>query len=386
MKDLRHVPSLTRAEIDLSALAHNYRELRRLTSPEAGMMAVVKADGYGHGAVKVSETALACGAEWLAVARMNEVVHLRKGGINAPLLLFGYCFPEYVAYLAGHDTRASVATVESGRLLSEEAGRLGVCLKVHIKVDTGMGRFGVVSGRLLDSGMNEDVQAILDIAGLPHLEIEGIYTHFATADSADKSYARGQLTLFMELLDQLKVLGFEAPLRHAANSAAIIELPESHLDIVRPGVASYGLWPSDEVDQQLIDLRPVMSLKSKVIQVKDVPAGFKVSYGCTHETEASTRIATVPIGYADGYDRILSSQGFMLVCGVKVPIMGRVCMDSTMIDVGAVEGVQTGDEVVVLGQQCDEQISAEEIAHVVKTINYEIVSSITARVEKQYLT
>lgn len=390
MNDIRKFPSLIRADIDLSALAHNVRELCRLTSPAAAMMAVVKADGYGHGAIRVSETALKSGARWLAVARMNEVVQLRDGGIDAPLLLFGQCLPEYVAYLIDHDVRASVSSIEPAQHLSDEAVRLKKRLKIHIKVDTGMGRLGVISDPLLTtesfaSRMEQAAQSVLTISKQPHLEVEGIYTHFARADSADKASANKQLELFMELLDQLKQHGFEVPLRHTANSAATIELPESHLDLVRPGISLYGLWPSAETDRQRIELQPVMSLKSSVIQVKEVPTGFKVSYGSTYKTPSRTRIATIPVGYADGYDRILSSRGSMLVRGVKVPVVGRVCMDLTMIDVGDVDGVESGDEVVLLGRQRDEEISADDIAGLLDTINYEVVCTITSRVEKNYI-
>jgi alanine racemase len=379
MKDVREHPPLTRAEIDLTALAHNYRELRRLAAPSAKMMAVVKADGYGHGAVRVSQLALENGADWLAVARISEVVQLRESGIVAPLLLFGICFPEYIAYLVENSVRASVSTLASAKSLSEKAGQLGVRLKIHIKVDSGMGRLGVATEEV-----GQTVQSVLDIAVLPHLEVEGLYTHFASADSADKRSANGQLNIFKELLTELDKHNFEVPLRHAANSAATIELPDSHLDLVRPGIAQYGLWPSGETDRSLIDLKPVMSLKSSIIQLKEVPAGFKVSYGSTYETPERTRIAAVPVGYADGYPRLLSSRGVMLVRGIRVPVVGRVCMDLTMIDVGGVDGVETGDEVVWLGQQDTEIISAEEIAASVQTINYEIVTSITSRVERVY--
>lgn len=381
---------LLKAEVDLAALAHNIRELRHVTSPVAEMMAVVKADGYGHGAIPVARVAMANGADRLAVARINEVIQLRKGGIEAPLLLFGYCAPDYVRHLVDHGAGASVASLASAQQLSEAAGRLGVQLTLHIKVDTGMGRLGVVSDALLENnvtieGMNRAAHEILAVARLPHLTVEGIYTHFACADSADKTSARKQLSLFLELLELLKKEGFEVPLRHAANSAATIEMPESHLDLVRPGIAQYGLWPSADTDRRLIDLKPVMSIKSTVIQVKDVPAGFTISYGSTYTTPEPTRIATVPVGYADGYDRVLSSRGAMLVRGVRAPVLGRVCMDLTMIDVGHINGVETGDEVVLLGKQGDETISADEIANLVNTINYEVVSSITARVEKHYI-
>ena len=380
MKEVRSYPPLTRAEIDLTALAHNYRELRRLAAPSAKMMAVVKADGYGHGAVRVSQIALENGADWLAVARIDEVTQLREGGIEAPLLLFGICFPEYITYLVENSVRASVSTLASAKRLSEKAGLLGVRLKIHIKVDTGMGRLGVATEEV-----TRTVQSVLNIAALPHLEVEGLYTHFASADSADKSSANMQLTLFKELLAELDRHHFEVPLRHAANSAATIELPESHLDLVRPGIAQYGLWPSGDTNRSLIDLKPVMSLKSRIIQLKEVPAGFKISYGSTYETPERTRIATIPVGYADGYPRLLSSRGVMLVRGVRVPVVGRVCMDLTMIDVAGVEGVEVGDEVVWMGQQGTEVISAEEIAASVQTINYEVVTSITSRVERIYL-
>ncbi len=379
MKEVRKYPPLTRAEIDLAALANNYQELRRLAAPSAKMMAVVKADGYGHGAVRVSQIALENGADWLAVARISEVKQLREGGIEAPLLLFGICFPEYIAYLVENSVRASVSTLASAKSLSEKAGQLGVRLKIHIKVDTGMGRLGVATEEV-----RRTVQTVLDIEALPHLEVEGLYTHFACADTADKGSANMQLTLFKELLAELDRHNFEVLLRHAANSAATIELPESHLDLVRPGIAQYGLWPSGDTNRSLIDLKPVMSLKSRIIQLKEVPAGFKISYGSTYETPERTRIATVPVGYADGYPRLLSSRGVMLVRGVRVPVVGRVCMDLTMIDVGGVEGVESGDEVVWMGQQGTEKISAEELAASVQTINYEIATSITSRVERVY--
>jgi len=380
MKEVREYPHLTRAEIDLTALAHNYQELRRLAAPSAQMMAVVKADGYGHGAVRVSLIALENGADCLAVARISEVVQLREGGIEAPLLLFGICFPEDIAYLVENNTRASVSTLASAKLLSEKAGQLGVRLKIHIKVDTGMGRMGLATEEV-----SRTVKLVLDIAALSHLEVEGLYTHFASADSADKRSVNMQLILFKELLAELEQHKFEVPLRHAANSAATIELPESHLDLVRTGIAQYGLWPSVETDRSLIDLKPVMSLKSSIIQLKEVPAGFKISYGSTYETPERTRIATIPVGYADGYPRLLSSRGVMLVRGVRVPVVGRVCMDLTMLDVGGVAGVKTGDEVVWMGQQGAESISAEEIAASVQTINYEVVTSITPRVERVYI-
>jgi alanine racemase len=381
--------ALTYAEIDLDALAHNYRELRRLTSPSAGIMAVVKADGYGHGASQVARTALTCGVQYLAVARFGEAVRLRNEGIPAPILLFGHTLPAQVGYLADNNIRASVNSVAAAQGLSQEARRLNKMLKVHVKIDTGMGRLGLLFDELqLDSSSGETFRKtaadVLTIAALPQLKVEGIFTHFANADAMDKSHTRVQFNRFTSLLAQLEQQGFRPEIRHAANSAATIELPETHLDLVRPGVSQYGLWPSAEVDKSLIDLKPVMSIKSMVIQVKSVGAGFAVSYGSTYQTPRPTRIATVPIGYADGFDRALSSKGQMLVHGVRAPIIGRVCMDLTMIDVGHIPEIAPEDEVVVLGRQGTETITADEIAAQVGTINYEIVSSLTSRVEKFY--
>lgn len=384
------VPSLTWAEIDLGALAHNYRELKRVTESSAAMMAVVKADGYGHGAHHVARVALENGADLLAVARMGEAVRLREAGISAPILLLGHSLPAYVDILASQDIRASLNSLDGARSISAKAVRRKKTIKAHIKIDTGMGRLGLmvddiavqtVSGKQF----NRAIKDILTITTLPGIEVEGIFTHFANADSRDKNHAMIQLSRFKKLLDSLKKHSFRVKYRHAANSAAIIEMPASHLDLVRPGIAQYGLWPSDEVDKRRIDLRPVMSIKSRVIHVKEVGVDFAVSYGSTHVTSRPTRIAAIPIGYADGYDRILSSKGHMLVRGMRAPIIGRVCMDLTMIDVGHVPDVRLEDEVVILGSQGNETISADEIAERVGTINYEIVSSLTSRVPKVYV-
>jgi alanine racemase len=384
------VPPLTWAEIDLGALAHNYRELRRVTASSAAMMAVVKADGYGHGATQVARVALENGVQFLAVARMDEAVRLRKAGISAPILLFGYSLPAYVDILASQDIRAALNSLDGARIISVEAARRNATVKAHIKVDTGMGRLGLLTDEIAvqtvsGEQFNRTINEILAINALPGIEVEGIFTHFASSDSRDKDHAKIQLSRFIKLLETLKEHSLRVKYRHAANSAAIIDMPESHLDLVRPGIAQYGLWPSDEVHKERIDLRPVMSIKSRIIQVKEVGAGFAVSYGSTYVTPRPTRIATIPIGYADGYDRILSSKGHMLIQGMRAPIIGRVCMDFTMIDVGHVPDVHLEDEVVILGSQGDETITADEIAKRVGTINYEIVSSLTSRVPKMYV-
>jgi alanine racemase len=377
------------AEIDLKAIAQNVRELRRITNLDSRLMAVVKANGYGHGAVEVARTSLDSGADALGVARIDEGIELRKAGFGVPILLFGYTPPVLAFQLVEFDLTQTVYSLETAEALSRMAVSTGKKIKVHLKMDTGMGRLGVVLGRSrrITSGRNSgnspirEVEAIVRLSGL---EVEGIYTHFATADSSDKSYAKHQLELFVEFIERLRVAGLEFSEKHAANSAALIDMPESHFDMVRPGISIYGLYPSEEVNKARVRLKPAMALKAKVIHLKDVPAGFKVSYGRTYETEKPTTIATVPIGYADGLNRLLSSKGHMLVNGLKAPILGRVCMDLTMLDVGHIPGVTLEDEVVIFGRQKDATISVDETASNLNTINYEIVSTLTERVLRQY--
>ena len=380
---------LTWAEIDLNAYAHNIKELRRVTRPGARLMAVVKADGYGHGAVEVARTALQNGAESLGVARLHEAVELREAGLEAPILIFGYSSPDSAETLINYDLTQTVYSPATAEALSDQAARKGK-IKIHIKVDSGMGRLGLLLDELA-GGISDDrstantIDDIAAINGLANLETEGIFTHFATADSADKSYANKQLDRFTDFLNRLDRAGLSPPVRHAANSAAVIDMPDSHLDMVRPGIATYGLYPSDEVNHRRVHLKPAMTLKSSIIHLKKVPAGFNISYGITFQTRNPTTIATVPVGYADGLNRLLSSRGHMLVHGHRIPIVGRICMDLTMLDVGSLSGVAIEDEVVVFGPQGHEAVTADELASTLNTINYEIVTSITARVPRVYL-
>lgn len=374
------------AEIDLSAIEHNLREIRRIVEPGTELMIVVKADGYGHGAVPVARVALKNGATRLGVARAEEAVVLRNAGISAPILVFGAVSGNELRRLVEYDLTFTISSRTMAETLSKVAQEMERPLRAHLKVDTGMGRLGFNSGQpQLDSVTDRQAQQeILAVAALPGLELEGIYTHFASADAHDKTFARQQLRLFMNLLEQLSRAGMQFSLRHTANSAAIIDLPESHLDLVRAGIMTYGLYPSDEVDQQHIQLKPAMQLKTRVTLVKKVPAGYRVSYGSTYRTECPTCLATVSIGYADGFKRFFSSRGSMLVKGERVPVVGRVCMDQTILDVGQIHTVQAGDEVVVFGRQGEACLSVEELAALLKTINYEVVSSLTARVLRIY--
>jgi alanine racemase len=381
---------LTWAEIDLDAVAANTRELRRVTRPEARLLVAVKANAYGHGLVEVARRALESGADALGVARMPEALALRDAGIDAPILVFGFTPPSDVEDLVRHDLIQTVYALETARAYADGIGKSGGRLKVHLKVDTGMGRLGILpdARRYVEPGMDisdDAVREVTDIAGLSALTLEGIFTHFASSDSADKRFAEKQFATFMAFLDQLKHSGIEFEVRHAANSGAIIDLPHTHLDMVRAGVSLYGLYPSGEVDKSRIILTPVMMLKARIVHLKKVPAGFPVSYGMTHTTPAPTVIATVPVGYADGFNRRSSNRGHMLVHGQRAPIVGRVCMDLTMIDVGHIPGVAVEDEVVILGRQANEAITADELAGLLGTINYEVTSAITARVPRVYL-
>ncbi len=377
------------AEVDLTAVGHNVAELRRIASPAARLMAVVKADGYGHGAPEVARTALANGAEWLGVARLAEGVSLRRAGLDAPILVFGFTPPAAAGELADFDLRQSVYALPAAEAYSAAAAARGRRIRVHLKVDTGMGRLGLVPAALSGHGPGDPVGEELvreatAIARLPGLELEAIFTHFAAADSADLSSAEEQLARFLEVVSALKARGLEFKIRHAANSAGLIALPHAHLDLVRPGIALYGLRPSAEIDLSAVSLRPAMALKTRIIHLKTVPAGTTVSYGMTYRTPAPTRIATIPAGYADGYRRQLSARGVMLVGGRRVPVVGRVCMDLTMLDVGGVPDVRVGEEVVIFGRQGPEVIPADEIAAALGTINYEIVCDLTARVARVY--
>lgn len=383
MPDIHEQNTFPRAEIDLGAIARNVSTLRRIVDPGAVLMAVVKADAYGHGAEPVARTALASGAEWLGVARFEEAVQLRQAKIHAPILIFGYTPPAEAAQLIRYDLRQALMDLDSAEAYAAAARRMGKRIRVHIKVDTGMGRLGfpVYPEKTHLKAAMADIRKCLDMEGL---EAEGVFSHFADADSDDFEYTRMQLNRFLDFLERFEKQGGAFPIRHIANSGGILQHPESHLDMVRAGIATYGLYPSDAIDRKRAELRPAMSLKSRISQVKAVPAGVPLSYGMTYVTTRPTRIATVAIGYADGLNRLLSSKGVMLVRGRRVPIVGRVCMDLTLVDVGAVPEAAVGDEVTIFGRQGRAEISADEMARTLNTINYEIVSTITSRVKRYY--
>jgi alanine racemase len=378
------------AEVDLKAIAHNIRSLRKLSDPSARLMAIVKANGYGHGANEAAKTALDSGAALLGVARAHEGVSLREAGFDVPILVLSHSPPSIAKTLIDYDLTQTISSLLGAEALNSAAAKLDKKITIHLKVDSGMGRLGIQPDcrRCNTDGLDAESSAVDEVASivrLSHLEFEGIFTHFATADDADKTYANQQFEIFMEFIEDLKKAGIDPLVKHAANSASIIDLPGTHLDMVRAGIATYGLWPSPEVDKSRIDLKPAMALKTRVAHLKKVPAGQKFSYGIIYETATPTTIATLPVGYADCLNRLMSSNGYMLVCGKKAPIVGRICMDQTMLDVGQIPEVELDSEVVIFGQQGDESITVDDFAARIQTINYEVVCSITNRVPRIYL-
>jgi len=336
-------------------------------------MAVVKADGYGHGAVEVARAALDSGADRLGVAIPEEGWELREAGIAVPILVFGLIQPEEAYKVVEADLDQTVCSVELLQTLDREAARASKRINVHIKVDTGMGRIGLTP--------EEVVSFARRVQEFKNLNLEGIFSHFATADAKDKTFAQRQLELFDGVLRDLERADIDIPIRHMANSAAILDLPGSYYDMVRPGIMIYGLYPSREVSRS-IELRPAMTLQTKVVAVKTVPRGTPISYGRTFITRAqATVIATLPIGYADGLSRLLSNKGEVLIRGRRAPLVGTICMDMCMADVSSVEGVRCGDEAIIFG----EEPPVDEVAEKIGTINYEVTCAVSRRVPRVYM-
>ncbi len=369
----------TRAEIDLGAIEHNLGELRRLLGPDVRIMAVVKADGYGHGAVEVARVALEAGASWLGVAFIDEGAALRREGITAPILLLGHTDPADTPLLFEYCLRPTICDLKTAQLFNEEFLSLGRSWPVHLKIDTGMGRIGVAAA--------ESGELITALSHLPGLELEGIFTHLSSADDEEgAAFTAGQLRLFENAAAGARERGVTVPLYHAANSAAALLYPQSRYNLVRIGIALYGYYPSPWVQQQTAArLQPAMSLKSKIVFLKEVPPRTPLSYGRTYHTADSATIATVPVGYGDGYHRGLSNCGRVLVRGQRAPVVGRICMDQTMIDVSRIKGAAPGDEVILYGGRGPERIAVEEVAGLLGTINYELLCSIGKRVPRSYI-
>ena len=364
------------AEINLDNIAHNIGLFRKQIGPVTGVMAVVKADGYGHGARKIAETALQAGVSSLAVAFVDEAVDLRQAGIKAPIQILGYTDPSLFAKLVQYNLTPTIFGLDTAEQFSSQARQHNVVLPVHIKVDTGMGRVGLLP--------EEALEVITRVALLDGLKIEGLFTHLAAAEESDKSYTAEQLLLFNRIVDGCLERGISFPQIHVANSAAALNHPSSRFNIIRLGLSMYGCYPVPEMREIEPKLKPALTFKSRVILVKKVPAGKAISYGCTYHTSRESLIATIPVGYADGYSRLLSNKGQVLIRGCRVPVVGTICMDQLMVDVTDVPGVRLGDEVVLYGRQGYEEIKVEEAAELIGTINYELLCAVSKRVPRYY--
>ena len=361
------------AEVDLSAIAHNIQETRKKIEPGTKICAVVKADAYGHGAVPVATAALAAGVEYLAVSMTREALELRAAGIMAPILILGAMTPGHDKILVDKNITQAVFDLKSAQALSAAALQANKVAKVHLAVDTGMNRIGC---RPEEAG-----ELAAAIAGLPHVYLEGVFSHFAAADEKDKTYSKKQLAAFKTALANIADQKIDIPIVHLDNSAGITEIPAAHFNMVRQGITLYGWWPSHEVKQSM-DLQPVMTLKAEIVFIKDIPAGEKISYGCTYETKRPTKLATLPLGYADGISRKLSNTGYVSIRGCKAPILGRVCMDQMMVDVTDIPNVQVGDEAIIFGGG---EISLDTVAEWMETINYEVICLLSTRIPRKYI-
>lgn len=375
MKKYRRV----QADIDLDAVLFNFEQMKNRIPAETKIMAVVKTDAYGHGAVPLAKLTEALEYLWgFATATVDEAVELRKAGIKKPVLILGYSFPESYEQIVKYDICQTIFTFEMAEALSEEAVRQNKKTRVHIKLDTGMGRIGYQSSECA-------VADVTKMKNLPMLKLEGVFTHFANADTENQEDTLKQISKFNEMIRAMEKAGVSFELKHCANSAGIIELTEHKFNLVRAGIISFGLWPSNEVKKDVVPLKPILSLKSHVVYVKEVEEGTPVSYGSTWRAPEKRLIATVPIGYGDGYPRSLSNKGYVLIKGCIAPIVGRVCMDQMMVDVTDVpEPVKTGDRVTLIGQDGEHCITAEMLGDLSGRFNYELMCDLGNRIPRIY--
>lgn len=365
------------AEIDLDAIAYNTKNIKKLIGDKE-LIAIVKADCYGHGAVDVVPTFLENGASRLAVAMLTEGIELRENNINAPIVILGYT-PLYLGEeLINYDIEQTVYDLDYAKELSEIAISLNKRAKIHIAIDTGMGRIGFLP-------CNETVKTIAEICTLKGLEIVGIFSHFSTSDEEDKSYTNEQLLKFTKVMENLKALEIQIPLKHLSNSGAIIDMPETYLNAVRPGIILYGYYPSNEVFKDNLSIKPALTLKAKIGHVKELEPDMYIGYGKTFKTNKKTIVATLPIGYGDGYPRALAENAKIIVNGKFAKILGRICMDQCMIDVTDIANVKTGDEVIILGEEENLKFNADDMAGALGTINYEILCMLKSRIPRVYI-
>ena len=367
------------ARIDLDAIEYNMEMMRKNLDEGVKILSVIKSDGYGHGALQVARFLAKKEYIWgYAVAALDEGMILRKGGIEKPILVMGCIFPEQWEEMLLHEIHMTIYDVKTARRVSEFAVKMGKKAYIHVKIDTGMSRLGFLA-------QEDSIGRIEEISSMPNLVIEGMYTHFARADETDKTDAKSQLAKFMWMKGRLAKLGVTASYYHCSNSAGIIDLREASLSMVRAGIATYGLYPSDEVKKDLVPLRPAMEIISHVVHVKWVEAQTPVSYGGTFVTSRPTRIATIPVGYGDGYPRSLSNKGYVLIHGKKAPILGRVCMDQFMVDVTDIDDVEFGDLVTLVGRNGDAWVTVEMLSSLAKKLRYEFICNFGKRVPREFL-
>ncbi len=366
------------AKIDLDAVVFNFKSIEQKLSADTKIMAVVKADGYGHGALEIAKTLEGFDKLFgFAVATAKEADELRESGIDKPILILGYTFEDDYEELIRNQVRLTVYSYEMAGQIAEAAKTAGVTARIHIKIDTGMSRIGY-------QATEESADEIAKISTLKGIDIEGIFTHFARADEADKTFTLKQLRQFHSMIGMLEERQIKIPIKHCSNSAGIAELPQANMDCVRAGIILYGLWPSDEVKKDSIALKPIMELKSRIIHIKTLEAGRSISYGGTYCLKEPRKVATVPVGYADGYPRSLSNKGYVLIRGQKAPILGRICMDQFMVDVTDIKDVQVLDTVTLLGRDGAFFLSMEELSAISGRFNYEFACDIGKRVKRIY--
>ncbi len=375
----------TWAQISLNRIEHNYKVIREQISDRTKLCCVIKADAYGHGALEFAELYEQLGADFFAVSNLEEALQLRIGGIKLPILILGYTPASYAKELSDNNISQAILSLEYAKELSESAKTFGVCVKSHIKIDTGMSRIGIMCQ---DTKRDNAPEEVMEIFSLSNLEIEGIFTHFAVSDEKEsgEEYTLHQIECFEYIINSLKENGIDTDkiIKHCSNSAAIMDYKSAHMDMVRAGIILYGLSPSSKLKGQ-IALKPAMEIKSVVAHIKDVEAGTTISYGRTFEAEKKMKIATVPIGYADGYIRNLANDAYMIVKGKKAKVVGRICMDQCMIDISEIEGVKVGDTVTVVGKTGNTEITMDDVASWTGTINYEVVCLVGKRVPRVYV-
>lgn len=369
------------AEINLDAIAHNMRQIRKITSKNAKIMAVIKADAYGHGVESIAETLVKNGADAFAVATSDEALQLRKSGFTLPILILGNVFKEEYEKLIENDISLTVASTDTAEEISKAALKIGKDAKIHIKLDTGMGRIGFVCGDDDESTADE----IFNISELGAICVKGIFSHFSKADEEDLSYCRIQFERFEKMCSLLEERGLHIPIKHICNSAGIMNFPQYHMDMVRCGIITYGLYPSDCVAKDKLNLIPAMTVKAKIVNIKTVKHESPISYGGNYVAETGKKIATIAIGYADGFSRTLSGKTSVLIRGKRAKIVGNICMDQCMADVSEIDDIDLNDDVIIFGSDGNNTITVEFVASLLGTINYEVVCSIGRRIPRVYI-